>query len=108
IELVELKRPRALAIIACFFALLKRLDNVWWLHDVAKREVMGLVGLFESGSEWWRHLEWPVRIALRDGTTIPPEVWGADWNQTEHKTDGHGFVNHIELVAELMGQSSQD
>jgi hypothetical protein len=108
IELVELKRPRALAIIACFFALLKRLDNVWWLHDVAKREVMGLVGLFESGSEWWRHLEWPVRIALWDGTTIPPEVWGADWNQTGHRTDGHGFVNHIELVAELMGQSSLD
>ena len=108
LELVELKRPRALAIIACFFALLKRLDNVWWLNDVARREVMGLVGLFESGSKWWRHLEWPVRIALWDGNTIPPEVWGADWEHTSHKSDGQGFVNHIELVAELMGQSSQD
>ncbi|KAF4122522.1 Fungal Zn(2)-Cys(6) binuclear cluster domain [Geosmithia morbida] len=116
IELVELKRPRALAIIACFFALLKRLDSVWWLHDVSKREVMGLVGLFEPGSKWWRHLEWPVRIALWDGggDDIPPDVWGVDWDQLDHQGiphncgDGHGFVNHIELVAELMGQSTND
>lgn len=109
IELVELKRPRALAIIACFFALLKRLDNVWWLHDVAKREVMGLVGLFESGSGWWKHLEWPVRIALWDGTNIPSEVWGVDTNQpVSENYHGQGFVNHIELVAELMGQSPQN
>lgn len=103
IELVEAKRPRALAILACFFALLKRLDSVWWLHDVSRREVMGLVSLFESGSRWWRHLEWPIRIALWDGSNIPPDVWGADWT-TDTQSSG-GFVNHIELVAELMGQT---
>ncbi|KAG9255161.1 uncharacterized protein F5Z01DRAFT_77567 [Emericellopsis atlantica] len=108
IELVEMKRPRALATIACFFALLKRLDGVWWLHDVARREVMGLVGLFESGSKWWRHLEWPVRIALWDGSNIPPEIWGTDWETSVPPDTSQGFVDHIELVAELMGQSTHD
>lgn len=103
IELVEAKRPRALAILACFFALLKRMDGVWWLHDVARREVMGLVGLFESGSNWWKHLEWPIRIALWDGSSIPTDVWGAD-TQAQSQ-NAHGFVSHIELMAELMGQS---
>lgn len=103
IELVEAKRPRALAILACFFALLKRMDDVWWLQDVAKREVMGLVSLFESGSKWWRHLEWPIRIALWDGNNIPIDVWGADCDA--EATDTQGFVSHIELMAELMGQS---
>lgn len=114
IELVELRRPRALAIIACFFALLKRLDGVWWLHDVARREVMGLVGLFETGSMWWRHLEWPIRIALWDGgDKIPPDVWGVDWDAEAARSAANGrhhdgFVNHIELVAELMGQSTNE
>jgi hypothetical protein len=106
IDLVEQKRPRALAILACFFALLKRLDNVWWLKDVARREVMGLVGLFESGSTWWRHLEWPIRIALWDGSNIPAEVWGVDWDREVPQTDSQGFMNHIQLVAEMMGPSS--
>ena len=71
VDLVEEKRPRALAILACFFALLKRMNDVWWLDDVARREVMGLVSTFEPGSSWWKHLEWPVRIALWDGNNIP-------------------------------------
>lgn len=102
VELVEQKRPRALAILACFFALLKRMDNVWWLQDVSRREVMGLVGLFESGSDWWKHLEWPIRIALWDGNTIPADVWGVDLEASPAANPG--FVSHIELMAELMGQ----
>ncbi|VTT78181.1 unnamed protein product [Fusarium fujikuroi] len=76
VELVEAKRPRALVILASFFALLKRMDT-WWLQDVARREVMGLVGMFRSGSKWWQRLEWPVRIALWDGDTIPRDIWSA-------------------------------
>lgn len=103
VELVEQKRPRALAILACFFALLKRMDGVWWLQDVSRREVMGLVGLFESGSDWWKHLEWPIRIALWDGPTIPADVWGVDLEA--EPAHNPGFVSHIELMAELMGQA---
>ncbi|CAH0059714.1 unnamed protein product [Clonostachys solani] len=106
VELVEAKRPRALAILACFFALLKRMDDVWWLTDVSRREVMGLVGLFESGSKWWRHLEWPIRIALWDGTTIPPDIWGHEFDAAAPAAP-QGFVSHIELMADLMGQAPE-
>ncbi|TQV95744.1 hypothetical protein V2A60_000921 [Cordyceps javanica] len=105
VQLVEAKRPRALAIVACFFALLKRMDNVWWLGDVSRREVMGLVSLFEPGSGWWRHLEWPVRIALWDGdaNAIPAAVWGAECE--EEPTGEYGLVetmkNHVELLARM-------
>lgn len=107
VDLVEEKRPRALAILACFFALLKRMDNVWWLQDVARREVMGLVGMFEPGSKWWRHLEWPVRIALWDGNTIPQDVWGAHWATEAPEQVGvvSSMMHHIELMAEMLNQS---
>lgn len=107
VELVEAKRPRALAILACFFALLKRMDGVWWLQDVARREVMGLVSLFEPRSKWWKHLEWPIRIALWDGNSITPEVWGAAWETQAHPEMPmvDSMMHHIELMADLLGQS---
>ncbi|KAH7133618.1 hypothetical protein EDB81DRAFT_108281 [Dactylonectria macrodidyma] len=107
VDLVEEKRPRALAILACFFALLKRMDNLWWLQDVARREVMGLVGMFEPGSKWWRHLEWPVRIALWDGNAIPQDVWGASWATEPPEQVGvvSSMMHHIELMAEMLNQS---
>lgn len=106
VELVEEKRPRALAILCCFFALLKRMDNVWWLGDVARREVMGLVSLFESGSAWWRHLEWPVRIAHWDGSAIPSDVWGAECEEPPQADKGivETMMSHIELLTKLTSQ----
>lgn len=103
VEVVEERRPRALAILACFFALLKRMENVWWLDDVSRREVMGLVGLFESGSPWWRHLEWPIRIALRDEGAIPPDVWGVDCKKEAEAKQGfsESMVSHIELFSKF-------
>ncbi|KAI5466710.1 hypothetical protein BGZ63DRAFT_344389 [Mariannaea sp. PMI_226] len=105
VELVEAKRPRALAILACFFALLKRMDT-WWLQDVSRREVMGLVGMFEPGSKWWRHLEWPVRIALWDGDTIPQDVWGTDWDTEPPEQEGsvQSMLHHIEMMADMLNQ----
>lgn len=103
VELVEEKRPRALAILACFFALLKRIDNVWWLGDVSRREVMGLVSLFETGSSWWRRLEWPIRIALWDGGQIPADVWGVDCEKETQPGKGfsESMMSHIELFSKL-------
>jgi hypothetical protein len=108
IELVELKRPRALAILACFFALLKRTDDIWWLQDVSRREVMGLMGMFEPGSKWWTHIEWPIRIALWDRGPIPPEVWGVDWEkepQIETRSPSRTMMTHIEMLAQILNQS---
>lgn len=108
VELLEERRPRAMAILACYFALLRSLDGVWWLHGMARREVLGVASLFNSdyfGADayrrWWPHLEWAMRIALWEDrdvsrrnleggaadeteedlclSPIPPEVWGADW-----------------------------
>jgi hypothetical protein len=64
---------------------------------------MGLVSLFESGSVWWRHLEWPIRIALWDGDTIPPDVWGVDYDKESELNKGNGdtMVSHIELFSKL-------
>ncbi|KAF5641530.1 hypothetical protein F52700_3318 [Fusarium sp. NRRL 52700] len=96
VELVEAKRPRALVIFASFFALLKRMD-AWWLRDIARREVMGLVGIFPSGSKWWQCLEWAVRIALWDGDIIPQDIWSAGGNK-ESLAQGVFFLQHVGLI----------
>ncbi|KAK4128595.1 hypothetical protein N657DRAFT_30856 [Parathielavia appendiculata] len=125
IELLEERRPRALAILACFFALLKSMDSVWWLQGMARREVLGVVSLFNSDffgpdayRTWWPHLEWAMRIALYEpspsggggggepAAPIPPEIWGADWYAEERTlAEGQarhgGYVRHIELLSQM-------
>ncbi|SPJ88916.1 related to UPC2 - regulatory protein involved in control of sterol uptake [Fusarium torulosum] len=108
VDLVDARRPRALAILACFFALLKRMDNVWWLQDVARREVMGLVSLFEPGSKWWCHLEWPIRIAMLDGNSIPEDIWGTELEeQAPEQQDVGSRTQNIEIFAEMLHQHTQ-
>jgi hypothetical protein len=114
VELLELQRPRALAILACFFALLKSLDNIWWLHGMARREVLGIVSLFNNDyfgpgtyRQWYPHVEWAVRIAHWDNKNglIPPHIWGADWlaeeADLEEKQMGSNYVSHIELLSQM-------
>lgn len=115
VELLEERQPRALATLACFFALLKIFDQVWWLQGMARREVMGIVSLFNSDyfgpdveRKWWPHLEWAVRVALYDtGASgnhfIPADVWGPAFNFDE---DGEPngpmkYTNHIDMLAGL-------
>ncbi|KAH6845356.1 hypothetical protein B0I37DRAFT_379867 [Chaetomium sp. MPI-CAGE-AT-0009] len=128
IELLEERRPRALAILACFFALLKSMDSVWWLQGMARREVLGVVSLFNSdffGADayrtWWPHLEWAMRIALYEppgggsssnsGEPIPADIWGADWYAEERalqegQEHHDSYSNHIELLTQ-MGNAMQ-
>lgn len=116
VELLEERRPRALAILASFLALLKVVDNVWWLHGMARREVLGIVSLFNSDyfgpdveREWWPHLEWAVRLILYDPGNqspnfIPAEIWGSSWcpeQQNEIR-----FTTHIEMLSELVNQGA--
>ena len=106
IELLEARRPRALAILASYFALLKCLDGLWWLRGVARREVVGIVSLFDpDDEEWWPRLQWPLRVVLYEGDSIPPDVWGADWMQQhvilEEANQNGSFVTHIELLSKM-------
>ncbi|KAI4861007.1 hypothetical protein F4820DRAFT_83266 [Hypoxylon rubiginosum] len=106
VELLEIRRPRALAILASYFGLLKVLDSVWWLRGVARREVMGIVSLFDpDDEEWWPRLQWPLRIALYESDNIPPDIWGADWAVEKALLDqasqNGGFVSHIELLSQM-------
>jgi hypothetical protein len=79
VDLLQARRPRSMAILACFFGVLRGLDHIWWLKGIARREVMGIVSLFDpDDSEWWPRLQWPVRMALFDGDNVPADIWGAD------------------------------
>ena len=114
VELIEERQPRALAILASFLALLKVVDNVWWLHGMARREVLGIVSLFNSDyfdpdieRKWWPHLEWAVRIVLYDPGSqghdfIPADVWGSTWS-SEQQSEIR-FTTHIEMLSELVLQ----
>lgn len=106
IELLEARRPRALAILASYFALLKCLDGLWWMRGVARREVVGIVSLFDpDDEEWWPRLQWPLRVVLYEGDSVPAEVWGADWmQQNAILRDAHqngNFITHIELLSDM-------
>lgn len=115
VELMEERCPRALAILASFFALLKAWDNVWWLHGMARREVLGIVSLFNSDyfghdieRKWWPHLEWAVRIALYTGSGensgyIPAEIWGSSWPEENPRPGSHvKFTSHIEMFSQIL------
>jgi hypothetical protein len=65
LELVEVKDPIALALLARNLAMLKLIDEAWWLHgvgqnEVAKQSVLGIQSLMPS--EWQWAMEWPVNV----------------------------------------------
>ncbi|KAJ1333843.1 transcriptional activator protein UGA3 [Microdochium nivale] len=107
IDLLEAKKPRALAILANYFGLLKLLDRLWWLKGVSRREIMGIISLFDPDDEvWWPTVQWPLRIALYNGDVIPPELWGLNMTQESTTTDdgigqNSSFVTHIEVLSEM-------
>ena len=63
VDLVEEERPRALVILAHYFALLSMLQSFWWIGDTGPREVRAIVE--EVGPEWEDMMSWPQTI-IRD------------------------------------------
>ncbi|KAF4585342.1 C6 zinc finger protein [Ophiocordyceps camponoti-floridani] len=108
VELIEEKRPRALVILACFYALLKRVQGVWWLNDVARREVAGITGLFDPASAWRRHLEWPIRVSVWEGSDVPSDIWGVECDDQppEERRLVESLVNHMELLSKQAAKNS--
>jgi hypothetical protein len=60
VGLLEEGDPLALAILARFFALLKYIEELWWLKATAEFEVRGLAGLVSEDWEWI--MKWPLEI----------------------------------------------
>lgn len=60
VDLVEERRPRALVILAHYFALLAMLRGYWWLGDVGLREVRAIMGVLPM--EWRGMMAWPLQI----------------------------------------------
>lgn len=62
--LIELKRPRALAILAYYFALVGfrggATEKIWWIGRIARREVEGIQKYLPDA---WQHLmSWPLAM----------------------------------------------
>jgi hypothetical protein len=60
VGLLEGGDPLALAILARFFALLKHIEEPWWLKGTAEFEVRGLAGLVSE--DWGWIMKWPLEI----------------------------------------------
>lgn len=63
IVFVEERRPRALVILAHYFAMAKAIDDHWIFAGLADREVRGIKGVLPDGWEW--ALEWPQEMILK-------------------------------------------
>ncbi|EKD19012.1 C6 zinc finger protein [Drepanopeziza brunnea f. sp. 'multigermtubi' MB_m1] len=108
VDLMAGRDSRALVITACFFALTKVVDNVWWLEGVAKREVNGIFSLLPP--DWWPKMEWALRVANHEGL-IDEETWGGKLQslleeQSVVKAEGSfedNVIRHIEILAQMNG-----
>ncbi|KAA8573780.1 hypothetical protein EYC84_005341 [Monilinia fructicola] len=107
IELLRQSDPRALVIAACFFAMTRIVDDIWWLQGVAKREVTGIFGLLPE--EWWPKMDWPMRIANFEGM-LDEDTWGACWHSEGTPKPEEGFngslVSHIDMLAQILNRTA--
>ncbi|KUJ11106.1 uncharacterized protein LY89DRAFT_674456 [Mollisia scopiformis] len=104
VDLVAQHDPRVLVITACFFALTKMVDDVWWLNGIAKREVNGICSLLPS--DWWPKLDWPLRIANHEGP-MDDETWGSSLSELHSlKKEENNVHEHIDLLAQIINESN--
>ena len=64
VDLVGEQRPRALIILAHYFALLTMLRGFWWVGDSGPREVRAMAN--EVPAEWQHLLRWPLELLEND------------------------------------------
>lgn len=102
VELIEQRDARALCIIACFFAMIKAVDDVWWLEGVAEKEVNGIMSILPR--DWWPRVDWAVRVANHKGP-MDEEIWGDCWHIEGSPSAEEGFNgdvrSHIDILAQL-------
>ncbi|KAM0258811.1 hypothetical protein ACHAQJ_003653 [Trichoderma viride] len=67
LDLTQEDRPRAMVIMAYYFAILMT-EKLWWVGDVGKLEVLAIVGSLPA--KWLKMVEWPLRV-VKAGTIAP-------------------------------------
>jgi hypothetical protein len=67
LDLTQEDRPRAMVIMAYYFAILI-IEKLWWVGDVGKLEVQGIVRSLPA--KWLKMVEWPLRV-VEAGTIAP-------------------------------------
>ncbi|MCJ1399122.1 hypothetical protein MMC11_002324 [Xylographa trunciseda] len=58
IDLVAEQHPRALVVLAHYFALIARFQHIWWIGDGGRREVRGIQTALPA--EWSGMMSWPL------------------------------------------------
>ncbi|KAF4451576.1 C6 finger domain-containing protein [Fusarium austroafricanum] len=66
-DFVEELRPRALVILAHYFALLSMLGKFWWVGDSGFREIQAISQILPE--HWQRLLDWPKKILQEKDVT---------------------------------------
>lgn len=54
-------QPRALLLLAHFFALTSQFDHFWWIGQGPAQEVKAIAARFSSDQRWKQMLEWPLK-----------------------------------------------
>ncbi|EDN96775.1 hypothetical protein SS1G_01701 [Sclerotinia sclerotiorum 1980 UF-70] len=107
IELLKEQDPRALVISACFFAMTRVVDEIWWLQGVAKKEVAGIFSLLPE--EWWPKMDWPMKISHFEGK-LDENTWGTCWHSDGTPKREEGFngnlISHIDMLAQILNQTA--
>lgn len=102
VELIDQEEPRALVIIASFFAMIKAVDDVWWLQGVAKQEVSGIMSLLPE--KWWPKMDWAMNVANAK-MPMDEKIWGNCWHVEGPPSNTGGLkgdmYTHIEYLAHI-------
>lgn len=70
-NLVKERQSRALVILAYFFAIMKAVDDVWWIRGVPEREFFGIQGLLPDKWQW--AMAWPIqKLSSYAAAALPP------------------------------------
>lgn len=70
IRLLEEERPRALVVMAHYFALLAKLRGIWWIGHTGRREIRAINSVLSG--EWQRMIRWPLMAIEEPPISIEP------------------------------------
>ncbi|EFZ02370.1 Zn(2)-Cys(6) zinc finger domain protein [Metarhizium robertsii] len=66
LDLLNLRRPRALVILAHFFGAAARFSDVWWVGDSPRREVLAIEEYL--GPDWQYQMTWPIKAIRKSAS----------------------------------------